>query len=118
MILKLCDVAGLPQEGRLKGFAGGRVHLCVGVLNGRPYAIDNECPHQRAPLASGSIADGYVVCPIHGWRFRLADGSPERSNDPAVETYEVRIYGDEVFVRVPASQTGIADPASSKESLA
>ena len=101
MILKLCDVGDLPPEGGLKGFAGGRANLCVGVLDGRPYAIENVCPHQRAPLAGGTIVDGYVVCPIHGWRFRLSDGTPERSLDPAVEAYEVRVYGDEVFVRIP-----------------
>ena len=32
------------------------------------------CPHRGGPLGEAEIADGYVICPWHGYRFSLADG--------------------------------------------
>ena len=38
------------------------------------HAVQNECPHAWAPLASGSVDDCVVTCPLHGWSFDLRDG--------------------------------------------
>ena len=101
MIRKLCNADQLPAEGKLRAMQGGGIDLCVAVLDGRLYAVQNACPHQGAPLAAGSLQEGYVVCPYHAWRFRLSDGKPERDADPPLQIYEVRRYGEEVFVRLP-----------------
>ena len=61
----------------------------------------NRCPHQGAPLSAGTLVNGIVVCPLHAWRFRLADGAPEHVGDPALTTFELRILADEVFLRIP-----------------
>ena len=33
------------------------------------------CPHLGGPLEEAEIVDGYLVCPWHGYRFSLTDGS-------------------------------------------
>ena len=32
-------------------------------------AAPDRCPHREAPLSKGSIEDGCLVCPYHGWTF-------------------------------------------------
>lgn len=105
MIRKLCNADQLPDEGQMRVFVdnhlGTPLALCVGVLGGVPYAIHDACPHARASLAAGRLDGDQVVCPVHGWRWRLTDGQPVQVGDPAVPAFEVRQYGTEIFVRVP-----------------
>jgi phenylpropionate dioxygenase-like ring-hydroxylating dioxygenase large terminal subunit len=39
---------------------------------GRPRAIKDRCLHRTAKLSGGTVEDGHIVCPYHGWTF---DGS-------------------------------------------
>ncbi|MET9110938.1 Rieske (2Fe-2S) protein [Streptomyces zhihengii] len=43
---------------------------------GRFRAFSAICTHQHCLV--GSVTDGLIVCPCHGSRFRVADGSVER----------------------------------------
>lgn len=36
-----------------------------GALVGAP----DRCPHRESPLSIGTVHDGCIVCPYHGWRF-------------------------------------------------
>jgi Phenylpropionate dioxygenase and related ring-hydroxylating dioxygenases, large terminal subunit len=41
--------------------------------DGRAAALDDECPHRRAPLSRGSVRpDGRLACGYHGWHFDAA----------------------------------------------
>lgn len=64
---------------------GDRVH-CM-----RPF-----CPHMEGPLFEGSIADGVVTCPWHGWRYRLEDGCRVDEDDPehTLEVCPVRVSAE------------------------
>lgn len=101
MILKLCSIRQLPAEGTVKGFTGPHADLCVSVIDGSPVVVDNRCPHAGARLCEGSVHSGYVRCPLHAIEFNLRNGSPMQGWMPSVASYEARIYGDDVFVRVP-----------------
>jgi nitrite reductase/ring-hydroxylating ferredoxin subunit len=101
----------------------------IGVFNveGRFYAVRNQCPHQGGPLCLGptigllrSSAPGertyeregeILRCPWHGWEFDLKDGrsvvdpsgTRVRSYDVVVgtlvaETFPVVVQGDDVSV--------------------
>ncbi len=64
------------------------------------FAMDNGCPHRAAPLSAGKVDRGELVCPLHGWRIRLADGEcRERPGNPHT-TYQVRLEGDQVLLAV------------------
>lgn len=37
--------------------------------SGTARALGARCPHRGADLARGSVIDGCIECPFHGWRF-------------------------------------------------
>lgn len=37
--------------------------------SGALVAAPDRCPHREAPLSAGTVDDGCLVCPYHGWKF-------------------------------------------------
>lgn len=73
--------------------------VAVFRANGEFFAVENECPHVGAPLASGSVDDCVVTCPLHGWSFDLRDGAPVSAPPSATLTcFAVSIVDDEVRI--------------------
>jgi 3-phenylpropionate/trans-cinnamate dioxygenase ferredoxin subunit len=76
-----------------------RVALCN--YDGKIYAIDDECTHDRGPLDQGELIGREVECPRHGARFDIETGRPTRL--PAVrpvKTYNVVVNGDTIALEV------------------
>jgi len=66
------------------------------------YAIEDICTHDGGPLAEGEIEDHEVICPRHGARFDIKTGTALTL--PAVspvESYPVRVDGNELFIGLP-----------------
>lgn len=75
--------------------------IAVIDLDGELYAIDNVCTHAFAILTDGFIEGDLIQCPLHAARFNIRTG--EVASPPAYEplqTYEVRVENDKVFVRL------------------
>lgn len=47
----------------------GRDLVLFRDASGAAHALGARCPHRGADLAKGSVVDGCVQCPFHGWRF-------------------------------------------------
>ena len=63
-------------------------------------AIGDRCTHRGGPLHEGDIEAGCVVCPWHGARFSLDDGSVVQGPASRPEAvFEVRVVGGRVEVR-------------------
>lgn len=41
---------------------------------GATYRLEKFCPHAGGNLTHARIDDGVLICPLHGWRFRVSDG--------------------------------------------
>jgi nitrite reductase (NADH) small subunit len=41
---------------------------------GRVFATQAECPHQKGPLADGLVGSQTLICPLHALKFDLATG--------------------------------------------
>ncbi len=67
---------------------------------GEVFAIKNRCPHMGGDLGEGFLTGDIVRCPWHGWRFNVKTGKNPAADVVAVPTYEVKIEGDEVFLKV------------------
>jgi nitrite reductase/ring-hydroxylating ferredoxin subunit len=66
------------------------------------YAIDDVCTHEYATLSEGFVEGGTIECPLHAAQFDIATG--ECLCGPATQdlrTYEVRLEGDDIYVRAP-----------------
>ncbi len=87
-------------EGRVKTVTCGRATVCMTHHDGRFGALDNKCPHQGGPLGEGSIENGYLRCPWHGWDFDPLTGRPPGGYDDGVAVYEVDVRDDGVYVAV------------------
>jgi nitrite reductase/ring-hydroxylating ferredoxin subunit/DMSO/TMAO reductase YedYZ heme-binding membrane subunit len=61
-------------------------------------ALTNLCAHQNGPLGEGRIIDGCVVCPWHGYQYRLEDGRAPPPFTEMLATYRVRINAGVVEV--------------------
>jgi ferredoxin-thioredoxin reductase catalytic chain len=61
------------------------------------YALSNVCRHAFGPLSEGFV-DGYtLICPWHGWRYDVRDGTTDHP-DADVRTYPVEVRGGEILV--------------------
>jgi nitrite reductase/ring-hydroxylating ferredoxin subunit len=81
--------------------AGQQVVL-VGA-SGQLHAMGATCSHYGGPLNQGRVEGDCLVCPWHGSRFRLSDGTVARGPATAPQlSYDVRIDGDRVQLRVRA----------------
>jgi len=67
--------------------------------DGEVRAYQNRCPHRAWPLERGSLADGVLTCPNHGWSFDVATGRGVDPGDCDLVAYPCRI-DDEGMVRV------------------
>ncbi len=93
-------VGDIPENEGQAFAVNGRM---VAVFNrGGVYtAIDDFCPHMGASLAGGWLEGDVVTCPWHAWRFNVCDGTWCDNPRIKIDSFEVRVVGDEVQVRVP-----------------
>jgi nitrite reductase/ring-hydroxylating ferredoxin subunit len=86
-------------------------------------ALDNRCPHQGGPLGEGSIENGLLRCPWHGFDYCPLDGKspgfddeavtygvePELMDRPVVQVAEPgKVYARDEFVHWGFSGEGLA----------
>jgi UDP-MurNAc hydroxylase len=46
------------------------------------FIMQRKCPHRSADLSEFGVIDGdFVVCTLHGWKFRTADGTCMNAED-------------------------------------
>lgn len=63
------------------------------------FALSNVCRHAFAPLAEGYVDGHVLICPWHGWRYDVRDGTTDHPNAD-VRTYPVTVRDGLVFVSV------------------
>ena len=115
----LVGAASEFADGDKKLVANGKGQIGVYFVGGDWYAYQNYCPHQGGPACEGLmmakveavIADDktcqgmrfnhdqqHIVCPWHGWEFRLSDGVSSADKKFSLKRYDVEVAGDDVYV--------------------
>ncbi len=87
-------------EGRVKPVTLGTQTVCMTHHQGEYAALCNECPHQKGPLGEGSIENGMLRCPWHGWDFDPTTGKSPGGYDDGVPTFPIEIRADGVYVGI------------------
>ncbi len=93
-----------PQPGEVtSAIVAGRA-VCLTRIGGRLGALDNRCPHQGGPLGEGTIEDGWLICPWHGYEYDPITGEPpDEGYDDAATPYRVEERSDGVYVELPTT---------------
>jgi nitrite reductase/ring-hydroxylating ferredoxin subunit len=107
------------SDGEKKLVANGKGEIGVYYVKGSWYAYQNMCPHQGGPACEGLtmakvepiIAEDktyhgnrfnhdemHIVCPWHGWEFRVADGVSSADDTFRLKRYDVEVRGDDVYI--------------------
>ena len=95
----LCALEEIPEGGILTLLQSGQ-NLLVHRNGAQVACMQNECPHRGWPLDGALVRDGIMMCPYHGYDFRLATG--ECLTDPSLplDMYPIRICDGRVEVRL------------------
>lgn len=96
-------------EGRAKVVALGRERVAVFRHRGVVSCVSNVCRHQMGPLGEGRIVDGCITCPWHGFQYDPITGCAPPPFEDRVETYDVVVHGD--FVWVDSKPNPLGTPA-------
>jgi nitrite reductase/ring-hydroxylating ferredoxin subunit len=102
-------VADVPDD---RCVAVGDGHVVVVRVGGELRAFENRCLHQDSLLAGGIVRNGVLSCPLHFWRYRVADGSLIGSKR-SLPRFPIDVVNGEAFVLVPDAPA----PASLREQL-
>ncbi|RZV43753.1 MAG: thiamine pyrophosphate-binding protein, partial [Acidimicrobiales bacterium] len=89
------------EEGRVKTVTVGHQSLAVSHHEGSYGCVDNACPHQGGPLGEGSIENGWLRCPWHGYDYSPIDGKPPSGFSDAPACFDTDVREDGVYVSLP-----------------
>ena len=80
--------------------AEGRT-IIVGMVDGKPYAMEGRCSHMGHDLSKGSKQGNLVRCKMHGAEFDIRTGEVLRNlQAKKLKTYPVIVEGGEVYVEL------------------
>ena len=99
-------VIGLGElgENRVATATVGHETLCVTLSDGEYGCLGNACPHQGGPLGEGSIEDGWLRCPWHGYDYSPKNGKPPPPFDDAPAAYRTELRADGLYAALPVEK--------------
>lgn len=71
--------------------AAGRPLCVVRTSETEAIVFDDACPHAGSSLSGGHVENGCLVCPLHQWPFRIADGVCADAAGIHVRKYTCRV---------------------------
>jgi nitrite reductase (NADH) small subunit len=92
MTINLGSIEKIPLgEGREYEVGSQLIAVFRERITGKLTAVQALCPHRQGHLADGFTGNGLVVCPMHAFKFTLADGAAVGHDCGALKTYPVRL---------------------------
>ena len=90
------------SPGQMKNVEVGETSLLISNVEGEVYAVSGKCTHYGAPLSDGALSGTQVICPWHHACFDVTTGDHlEPPGLNALQHFEVRVEGDDIFVTLP-----------------
>lgn len=86
------------ENNRAKIITANGERIAVFKYDGKLSAVSNVCRHQLGPLGEGKIVDGCITCPWHGYQYLPHNGSSPPPFTEKVETYDLRLQGNKIYV--------------------
>jgi thiamine pyrophosphate-dependent acetolactate synthase large subunit-like protein/CDGSH-type Zn-finger protein len=96
------DVGFVP-DGSVVTVTAGTAAVALAHVDGRYSALCNHCPHQGGPLGEGTIENGVLRCPWHGWDFDPLTGRGTGDHADHVPVYPCEVREDGIYVGIEES---------------
>lgn len=96
---KVLDKKDDLAENRVITVNASKKQIALSHFEGKICALDNHCPHQGGPLGEGSIENGILRCPWHGWDYHPCTGKAPGFDD-GVDPYPVEEREDGIYVGI------------------
>lgn len=97
--IEACAAGDIDGEDVMRFDHDGRSFAIYHAPDGRHYATDGLCTHEKVHLADGLVMDHIIECPKHNGRFDYrtgkAMGAPVCVN---LATYPVKIEAGKVLI--------------------
>ncbi|GAO42764.1 Rieske (2Fe-2S) protein [Flavihumibacter petaseus] len=75
--------------------------ICIGIFRDEAFAFAHKCPHAGGFLAEGYVdALGNVVCPVHRYKFCMANGRNVSGEGYFLKRWPLRVSEEGVFVQL------------------
>ena len=81
------DPVDVPAEGRVRSVTVDGRTVALARCGAGLGALENHCPHQGGPLGEGSIENGWLRCPWHGYDYDPLTGRPPEGFSGGVAVY-------------------------------
>ena len=98
---RICRVDEIPHLGArvVRRPAGDNIAV-FRVATGKLFALADRCPHRGGPLSQGIVFGDRVACPLHNTCVELASGCAVAPDKGTVQTFDVKIDRNEVFLNL------------------
>jgi nitrite reductase (NADH) small subunit len=117
----VCKVDDLAP-GEVKIVTVNAIEIGVFRHGNEYFAYQNVCPHQGGPACEGlrvpqvsdvidekgifvgqtyDESDLHIVCPWHGYEFRITDGKHVRDENIGLKRFNVSVRDGDIYVAVP-----------------
>jgi nitrite reductase/ring-hydroxylating ferredoxin subunit len=96
--VKIATLTDLSEETMIKIEVEDKM-IVVGLVDGKPFAMEGRCSHMGQDLSKGAKEGNIVKCKMHGAEFDMRTGDVLRNMQAKkLKTYPVTVEGEEVFV--------------------
>ena len=82
----------------------GQTRVVLVQNEGRVQIFEDRCPHMDAPLSTGKIEDGHIICRSHGIPFCLTSGKaqgPLANTLACLKFYDAVYEGNSIGIELP-----------------
>jgi toluene monooxygenase system ferredoxin subunit len=89
-------------DGEMLSLSLGDVDVLLCHVGGTVFAYRDRCPHLASRLSEGVLDGSVLTCAAHEWVFDVRTGGGVNPATVCLSSYDVRIDGDHILVRVPS----------------
>ncbi|HLC39852.1 MAG TPA: Rieske 2Fe-2S domain-containing protein [archaeon] len=90
------------SEGRKMKVDVNGIEIMLTNVSGKIYALEDVCSHEQCSISDGDLEGFVITCPCHGAKYDVRNGNGFKETPWGLgqETFEVKIEGKDVFVKV------------------
>ncbi len=95
----ICKASELDQDQGVSVTVDGK-EIGVFLVDEKPYAIADICPHAYARLSQGFVDGDTVECPLHEAVFEIKTGKCTKGPGSDVSIYPIQIVDGQVQIQL------------------